>query len=98
MRNSIWIILFLCSFSLISCDSNGVFDQYQSVSNSWHKDSVIDFKVNPPDSLNRYNLFVNLRNNNEYKYNNLFLIVDIDFPHNVVFYFSWTNYLVQKES
>ena len=81
MRNSIWLLLFLSSFLLVSCDSNGVFDQYQSVPNSWHKDSIIGFKVNPPDSLNVYNLFVNLRNNNEYKYNNLFLIVELNYPH-----------------
>ena len=81
MRNSIWLLLFLCSFLLASCDSNGVFDQYESIPNSWHKDSVIGFKVNPPDSINAYNLFVNLRNNNEYKFNNLFLIVELNYPN-----------------
>lgn len=81
MQNSIWALLFFCFFSLMSCDSNGVFDQYESLPNSWHKDSVISFKVNPPDSLNAYNLIVNLRNNNEYKYSNLFLIVELNYPH-----------------
>lgn len=77
------IILFVLFFSLIgvSCDSNRVYDEYKSVPNKWNKDSVISFKVNPPDSLNRYNLFVNLRNTNEYKYSNLFLIVEMAFPH-----------------
>ena len=32
------------------------------------KDSIISFNVIPPDSTNNYNLFVNLRNTNEYKY------------------------------
>jgi gliding motility-associated lipoprotein GldH len=58
-----------------------VYDTYKSVPNAWHKDSVISFKVNPPDSTNAYNLFVNLRNTNEYKYNNIFLIVEMTFPH-----------------
>jgi gliding motility-associated lipoprotein GldH len=81
MRNSVGGILLLCAFLLTSCDPNGVFDQYQSIPNSWDKDSVISFKVKPPDSLNPYNLFVNLRNNNDYKYNNLFLIVELNYPH-----------------
>ena len=53
--------------------------------NSWDKDSVISFEIKPPDSLNPYNLFVNLRNNNDYKYNNLFLIVEYELS-------SWKNY------
>ena len=65
----------------MACDSNQVFDVYESVPNKWHKDSVISFKVNPPDSTNPYNLYVNLRNTNDYKYNNLFLIVEMVFPH-----------------
>ena len=72
------------SFLFASCDSNQVFDNYKSVPNKWHKDSVINFKFNPPDSINAYNLFVNLRNNNAYKYSNLFLIVEMNFPNGKV--------------
>ncbi|MDD7887216.1 gliding motility lipoprotein GldH [Flavivirga sp. 57AJ16] len=77
------VLFFLLIFSIIfvSCDSNRVFDTYKSVPNKWHKDSIVSFKVTPPDSTNMYNLFVNLRNTNDYKYNNLFLIVEMGFPH-----------------
>ena len=76
-------ILFSLVFFLVlaSCDSNRVFDIYKSVPNAWHKDSIVSFKVNPPDSTNAYNLFVNLRNTSDYKFNNLFLIVEMAFPH-----------------
>ncbi|AXT21196.1 gliding motility lipoprotein GldH [Flavobacteriaceae bacterium AU392] len=81
MRNKLdWLVIILF-FGCISCDSNRVFDQYKSVSNAWHKDSIIEFKVTPPDSIKRYNLFVNIRNTNDYKYNNLFLIVEMSFPN-----------------
>ena len=66
---------------LVSCDANRVYDTYKSVPNSWHKDSIVSFKVNPPDTTNTYNLFVNLRNSNTYKFNNIFLIVELVFPH-----------------
>ena len=46
-----------------------------------NKDSMISFKINPPDSIKNYNLFVNLRNTNDYKFSNLFLIVEMEFPH-----------------
>lgn len=81
LRNNILLFFLIFSFILVSCDSNRVFDEYKPVSNSWHKDAIISFKVNPPDSTKNYNLFVNLRNTNAYKYNNLFLIVEMVFPH-----------------
>ena len=79
-RNNIWIALITC-IVLSSCDSNRVFDEYKSVPNQWNKDSIISFNVTAPDSLNNYNLYVNLRNNNAYKYSNLFLIVEMNYPN-----------------
>jgi gliding motility-associated lipoprotein GldH len=58
-----------------------VFDAYETIPEIWNKDKTVSFKVNPPDSTNAYNLFVNLRNTNAYKYSNLFLIVEMNFPH-----------------
>jgi gliding motility-associated lipoprotein GldH len=80
LKNSLWVVLISCGF-FCSCDSNRVFDEYKSVPNHWNKDSIISFNVTPPDSINDYNLFVNLRNTNEYKYSNLFLIVEMDYPN-----------------
>ncbi|WP_248724654.1 gliding motility lipoprotein GldH [Seonamhaeicola sp. ML3] len=80
-QNKIWLFFLIVSFVLVSCDSNRVFDTYKSIPNTWHKDSVVSFNIAPPDSTNAYNLFVNLRNTNAYKYNNLFLIVEMVFPN-----------------
>jgi gliding motility-associated lipoprotein GldH len=82
MRLNKLCFLFLVSiYLLVSCDSNQVYDVYKSVPNTWHKDSVVSFNVTAPDSINPYNLFVNLRNTNDYKFSNLFLIVEMVFPH-----------------
>ena len=40
--------------------------------------------MNPPDSTNAYNLFVTLRKTNDYKFNNFFLIVGMNFPNGKV--------------
>ncbi|MCH4552056.1 gliding motility lipoprotein GldH [Aestuariibaculum lutulentum] len=81
LRNNTLVFLAICSLVFVSCDSNRVFDEYKSVPNKWHKDSIVSFDITPPDSTKAYNLFVNLRNTNAYKYNNLFLIVEMVFPH-----------------
>ena len=65
----------------VSCDSNRVYDEYKSIPDQWHKDSVISFKVTPPDTINNYNLFVNLRNTSNYKYSNLYLVVELNYPN-----------------
>lgn len=84
MQNSIRLILVCLFVVFTSCDSNQVFDNYQSVPKQWHKNKIIEFSFQSPDTINPYNLFVNLRNNNDYKYSNLFLIVEMNFPNGKV--------------
>ena len=84
MQKKIRLILVCLLVVFTSCDSNQVFDQYQSVSKQWNKGEIIEFNFQAPDSLNPYNLFVNLRNNNAYKYSNLFLIVELNYPNGKV--------------
>lgn len=79
MRNNLFFIwLFLC---FASCDSNVVLDEYRTISDQWQKNEVVEFKVTPPDTLKPYSLFVNVRNTNDYKFNNLYLIVEMNYPH-----------------
>ena len=79
-RNSVFI-LFIIVFSVVSCDATRVYDEYISLpNNSWSKENTIEFSFPVKDSLNKKNLFINLRNNKNYQYSNLFLITEIDFP------------------
>ena len=71
----------MAAILLISCDKKRVFDEYKSVGSAWHKDSIITFDLPVLDSTKRYNLFVNLRDNNNYPFNNLFLIVSLEMPN-----------------
>ena len=79
IKNSALLLLVVVLF--FSCDKKRVFDEYKSVGNAWHKDSIVTFDLPELDSTKRYNLFVNLRANNNYQFNNLFLIVAIERPN-----------------
>ena len=81
MRNKVLFLVLVFSLVIVSCDSKRIYDDYKSVPDEWNKDSIMSFKIQPPDSINPYNLFVNLRNTNSYKYSNIFLIVEMVFPH-----------------
>ncbi len=73
--------MFLIAILFFSCDKKRAFDEYKSVGNAWHKDSVITFDLPELDSTKRYDLFITLRDNNNYQYNNLFLIVSVEKPN-----------------
>ncbi len=78
LKNSFFLVILLIVFA--SCDKNRVFDEYQAVGQSWHKDSLVSFVFNQKDTLSKHNLFITLRNNKNYPFNNLFLIVEIEEP------------------
>ena len=75
------ILFILIFFSLISCDQKRVFDEYQSVGKSWHKDSIVSFDLPELDPKKTYNLYVNVRDNDDYPFNNSFLIVSLEQPN-----------------
>lgn len=78
------LIAFFCFLFLFSCDKKRVFDEYKNVGNSWHKDSIVTFELPQLDSKKKYDLFVNVRDNDDYPYSNLFLIVSLEQPNRQV--------------
>lgn len=76
-------LILIAAFFLFSCDKKRIFDDYKSIDDSWNKDSIISFDLPKLDTKKQYNLFLTLRGNNDYPYNNLFLIVNLDQPDGV---------------
>ena len=79
IKNSLLLLFVIVLF--FSCDKKRVFDEYKSVGSAWNKDSIVTFDLPVLDSTKRYDLFVNLRDNNNYKYSNLFLIISLESPN-----------------
>jgi len=78
--NGLCFVILSCFF-ITNCDSNAAFDKYKSMPNQWHKDSIVNFNFKAPDTLKNYNLYVNLRNTNDYKFSNLYLLVELNYPN-----------------
>ncbi len=75
--------IFIMLFGIFSCSKNMEFDQYQSMENDqWHKDSIVSFYIVSNDTIGKKNIDINIRNNKDYAFSNLFLIVGIKFPDN----------------
>jgi len=84
MHRTLIPVMLLTAIFLYSCDSNRVYDEYKSIPGTWHKDSIITFNLPEMDSVQNYNLFLNVRNNNDFAFSNLFLIAEINFPQGKV--------------
>ncbi len=72
----LWILIFF-----ISCTTNDQISKNRSMPGYWDKDEVVEFTIPQMDTLKKYDLFINIRNTNDYRFNNLFLIVSLEFPH-----------------
>lgn len=81
-KNSL-ILFFILTF-VLSCDKKRIFDQYQFIGNFWDKDTIISFSFYQEDTLSLYNSFINIRNNDHYPYENLFLIISLEQPNGMI--------------
>ena len=74
----------LANFLVMSCDTNTVFSDHKTYPKKWHKDSLAIFEFTPKDTINPYHIFINLRTEKQYQFNNLFLIVALEYPNGKV--------------
>jgi len=67
--------------SLFSCINGGVFGEYKTIPRAiWHKDSVVVFQIPVIDTVQNHNLYIDVRNDINYKYSNLWLFIEIEQP------------------
>lgn len=72
----------LFALFFIACGDNTVAgDTRVMKGDRWNVKDTISFELPFLDSLKQYNTFVTIRNNNEYPFSNLFLIVALQYPH-----------------
>tara|TARA_B100001027_G_scaffold212170_1_gene181232 strand:- start:866 stop:1369 length:504 start_codon:yes stop_codon:yes gene_type:complete len=94
MDNKLAVIF---SVFLMSCNTDIQFIDYNSINGLWHKDSVqnFNFELNITEKT-AYNSFINLRINEDYIFNNIFLIVTIRDSVNIVSIDTLEHKLVDK--
>ena len=79
MRSCLFAIIVF--FMLIACNESLVKSEFKAIDNgSWNKDSIVEFSFSDLDTLQNHHMFINLRNDENFPYNNLFLIAELDFP------------------
>ena len=79
-KNRILVFLTVLIF-LVSCSDNIEFTKYQSLpSAAWEVNKNVSFEFNVIDTILAKDLFINIRNNKDYPFSNLYLITELNFP------------------
>ena len=74
------ILLFIASFHT-ACDEQTVYHSFQSLpTEGWQRNDTVFFNVSVADSATLYNVSVEVRNRNNYPYQNLPLLIYYDSP------------------
>lgn len=75
-----WIVV-LVTIVAMSCDTNTVYTEYRSLNNGiWSASDTLEFGLKELDTTLDYNVFLNVRNNNDFAFSNLFLITELEGP------------------
>lgn len=78
----IFFILIGIVFFFISCVNNIEFTKYKTLEEgSWESQKNISFEFTVTDTISPKNLFINIRNNNNYGFSNLYVITELNFPN-----------------
>jgi len=82
LKSNPFLIVLIILFLMFSCDDKSDFNQYKSVgSQGWKANEKVSFQFDVKDTISPKNLFINIRNNNEYAYSNLYVITELVFPN-----------------
>lgn len=80
------IFLFAFVWLLTSCNSKPYYEEYIEIPVSgWHEDSVAQFKLKVDDTISDFLVGINLRNNNQYPFSNIYLFREIYSPKGLEF-------------
>lgn len=74
-------IAIIISLIALSCSKTPKFEKHTSFENStWHKDNIATFKLDASVSVKAHDIYIQIENNDDYRWSNLFLFTEIAFP------------------
>lgn len=73
---------FCATVLLFSCNDNLIKSEFRATDGgAWNKDSIYQFTFEKLDTVRKHNMFITVRNDASFPYNNLFLIAELEFPN-----------------
>ena len=80
------LLVFIFTVIFLGCNDNIIYGEFINLGNSWSLNKKAMFTIDKSffNTENKYNIYIHLRNNNEYQYNNIFLIGSIKDSINII--------------
>ncbi len=76
-----WALAAFCLCWLAACQPKIIYETYKEIDQrSWNKDSLAVFEIPVTDTIHNFDLYINVRNDVNYNYSNLWLFVTIEEP------------------
>ena len=76
-----WALAAFCLCWLAACQPKIIYETYKEIDQrSWNKDSLAVFEIPVTDTIHHFDLYINVRNDVNYNYSNLWLFVTIEEP------------------
>ncbi len=82
ISSTIFIILLL--FFASSCGKQTIYDHNVEINGPWKSADKALFDIDITDTINQYNVYLNIRNTVDYDYSNLYLFIRTEFPNKYV--------------
>jgi gliding motility-associated lipoprotein GldH len=85
-RNKVISLLsVVLALTITSCNNNAVFqDSVEMKKTVRHYNEPAEFEFSMKDSINHYDMLVNIRNGTDYAYNNMWLFVTYEYPNDSI--------------
>lgn len=78
-----WVSIFLgilIPILMISCNSQSFYDHNEETPAEWSSVDSLYFHFDVNDTINPYNMYINIRNTTDYQYSNIYFFMQIQFP------------------
>jgi gliding motility-associated lipoprotein GldH len=84
LRRSKFIFIFCFLLLFAACSQNEIFSEFHSFPEAkWPRNEKVEFQIHLPEDAPRQDIFLEIRNNSNYPFRNLWLFVDITAPDGV---------------
>jgi len=85
-ENLFFFSLIFCVFALFSCNHRTFYHKTDSFPNEvWNMDSSLVYEFSIIDSLQYYNIYIDIRNTTNYPYQDFYIFLTTQFPDSTVF-------------
>lgn len=83
-KAGIWFISVFAVILLLSCNGRQVYEKYKKIPDYiWNLHYQVPFEFDIKDTTAVYNVYLNIRNASNYKFNNLWILVDKQNPQGI---------------